>query len=209
MQMLGLDKYRHPFVSIFSSGTQWTPLICASVFENIFLHCALMNPFGLSYEIMCMGDLCGLPHTSVLSLLWESFWRLSTMSLSFVPCPFCSLLAPTWMLIMQIHFLPLMSPLFLCYLPFDSLTLSFHPLPLCFRCVLLSSDLFPFSVDVCLSQKPWLLEFCYGTEIFLKFLLNPKIDPFQIWLFRMIFFWCADSTPTSIPTPLPQASCWA
>lgn len=201
--MFGLDKHRHALVSIFSCGTRWTLFICALVSEKDFFLWVTRSPSGSSLGSVCGGAFCCLPHPlcSLLSVPWGSFWRLPSGSLSFVPFQFCSLPAPPWMLIMQIHFPPLMMAHFLCYLPLISARCPFA----LFCCVLIYSLVFWFIPLLygCLfpSQKPCLSEFCCGAEVFLKFLLNPKIDPSQIWLFGMIFVWCANSTPTSTPIP--------
>lgn len=49
-----LFGYRHMFLSIFSSRTQWSLLICASLFSKCCLNCVLIDHSGLSSGIMCV-----------------------------------------------------------------------------------------------------------------------------------------------------------
>lgn len=90
--------------------------------------------------------------------------------------------------------------------------ISSHSPFILFYCVFnLFSCLFIYSSALWISaffQKPWLLECYWEAYILLNFLLNPKIDHFQMWLLRMILPWGADYIPIPTSTPLPQASCW-
>lgn len=206
--MFCLDKYRHIFLNLFSSGTWWTLLICALVFRKIFLNYVWIICSRLSSEMLCVWDLCCLPCASLPSLLC-TLAKLLKSVFHVAGLVLYHFISALYWLLCGCYYANLFSASY--NLPFSkrphfwfphivpsSPSLEFLIHSLVFLSILL---LYGFLL---LSQKPWLLELYWDEEVFLNFLLNPKIDHFQIWLFRMIFSWCSDSTPTPISTPLPR-----
>lgn len=102
-----------------------TSKLCFGLKEN-FPQLHLNHLFCVAFwNYLHVWDVHCLPSTSVLSSLCPGKASQVCLPLhwwSSAPFHFCSLLAPVWMLIVQIHFLPLIISLLLSPLTFDILT---------------------------------------------------------------------------------------